>query len=146
LLAALAKPVIGVAAARPTVLGARSFDRVGAGLRSAPRDALLASSVSKEHRGKAFGLEGFGDNLGAFLGPLLAVLLMTALAVEIRWIFCLGHEAVFVYGAVFAIVGAGALLVLVSAMLSVRTERMAAERFGVPSGSAEPGWRRRTSS
>jgi len=45
---------------------------------------------------------------------LLAVLLMTALAVEIRWIFCLGHEAVFVYGAVFAIVGAGALLVLVS--------------------------------
>jgi MFS family permease len=89
LLAALAKPVIGVAVAWPTVLGARFFDRVGAGFRSAPRDALLASSVSKEHRGKAFGLESFGDNLGAFLGPLLAVLLMTALAVEIRWIFYL---------------------------------------------------------
>ena len=87
LLAALAKPVIGLAASWPTVLGARFFDRIGAGFRSAPRDALLASSVSEAHRGKAFGLEGFGDNLGAFVGPLLAVLLMSALAVEIRWIF-----------------------------------------------------------
>ncbi|WP_062365076.1 MFS transporter [Variovorax paradoxus] len=87
LLAALAKPVIGLAAGWPTVLGARFLDRIGAGFRSAPRDALLASSFSEAHRGKAFGLEGFGDNLGAFLGPLLAVLLMGALAVEIRWIF-----------------------------------------------------------
>lgn len=87
LLAAVAKPVIGLAAGWPTVLGARFLDRIGAGFRSAPRDALLASSVSEAHRGKAFGLEGFGDNLGAFLGPLLAVLLMGVLAVELRWIF-----------------------------------------------------------
>lgn len=89
LLAAIAKPVIGAATGWPMVLGARFADRLGAGLRSAPRDALLASSVSEEHRGKAFGLEGFGDNLGAFVGPLLAVLLLITLAIDIRWIFYL---------------------------------------------------------
>src|SRR4051812_42088958 len=71
-LAAMAKPLTGFAAAWPGVLGARTLDRFGAGLRSAPRDALIASSVPEKHRGKAFGLEGVGDNLGAFLGPLLA--------------------------------------------------------------------------
>jgi MFS family permease len=89
LLAAIAKPLTGVATAWPTVLGARFLDRLGAGFRSAPRDALIASSVAEEHRGKAFGLEGIGDNLGAFLGPLLAVLLLITLQLDIRWIFYL---------------------------------------------------------
>ncbi|MER8465118.1 MFS transporter [Mesorhizobium sp. M1396] len=88
-LAAIAKPLIGVATVWPMVLGARFVDRLGAGFRSAPRDALIASSVAEEHRGKAFGLEGIGDNLGAFLGPLLAVLLLIVLKVDIRWIFYL---------------------------------------------------------
>jgi MFS family permease len=88
-LAAVAKPVIGVAGAWPTVLGARFVDRLGTGVRAAPRDALIAASVGEKHRGKAFGLEGFGDNLGAFLGPLLAVLLLITLAIDIRWIFYL---------------------------------------------------------
>jgi MFS family permease len=72
---ALGKPLMGIATAWPGVLGGRFLDRFGAGFRSAPRDALIASSVSDEYRGRAFGLEGIGDNLGAFLGPLLAVLL-----------------------------------------------------------------------
>ncbi|MER9202988.1 MFS transporter [Mesorhizobium sp. M0933] len=88
-LASIAKPLIGVATVWLMVLGARFVDRLAAGFRSAPRDALLASSVADEHRGKAFGLEGIGDNLGAFLGPLLAVLLLIALKVDIRWIFYL---------------------------------------------------------
>jgi MFS family permease len=71
------------------VFGARLLDRVGAGTRSAPRDALIASSVDERDRGKAFGLEGFGDNAGAFLGPLLAVFLLYALHVGIRSIFYL---------------------------------------------------------
>ena len=66
------------------VLGARFLDRVGAGTRSAPRDALIASSVADKDRGRAFGLEGIGDNLGAFLGPLLAVVLLVMLSVDIR--------------------------------------------------------------
>ena len=84
---ALGKPLMGIATAWPGVLGGRFLDRLGAGFRSAPRDALIASSVSDEYRGRAFGLEGIGDNLGAFLGPLLAVLLFLSFHFEIRWIF-----------------------------------------------------------
>ena len=58
-------------------------------MRSTPRDALIASSVSAESRGRAFGLEGVGDNASAFLGPLLAVFLLYALHVGIRTIFYL---------------------------------------------------------
>ena len=89
LLSAVAKPLIGLATAWQGVLGARFLDRLGAGFRSAPRDALIASSVAEENRGRAFGLEGIGDNLGAFLGPLLAVVLLMSFHLGIRWIFYL---------------------------------------------------------
>jgi MFS family permease len=89
LLAAIAKPLIGLSTGWQGVLGARFLDRLGAGTRSAPRDALIASSADEEHRGKAFGLEGIGDNLGAFLGPLLAVFLLLFLHLEMRFIFYL---------------------------------------------------------
>jgi MFS family permease len=89
ILSAISKPFIGVANAWPGVLGARFTDRLGAGGRSAPRDALIAESVAPEHRGKAFGLEGVGDNLGAFLGPLITVLLFFSLRLQIRYIFYL---------------------------------------------------------
>jgi MFS family permease len=71
------------------VFGARLLDRLGTGTRSAPRDALIASSVAEKDRGRAFGLEGFGDNAGAFVGPLLAVFLLYALHIGIRSIFYL---------------------------------------------------------
>lgn len=88
-LGALAKPLIGLAAVWPAAMGARSLDRLGSGIRSAPRDALIAGSVAEAHRGKAFGLEGIGDNAGAFLGPLLAVTLLTVWRIDLRWIFYL---------------------------------------------------------
>lgn len=87
LVSAIAKPLIGLSRTWPNVLTARVLDRLGSGFRSAPRDALIASSVAEEDRGRAFGLEGFGDNLGAFLGPLLAVLLFTSFHFDIRSIF-----------------------------------------------------------
>ena len=89
LLAAIAKPLMGLATVWPALFGARLLDRVGAGTRSAPRDALIASSVDEENRGRAFGLEGVGDNAGAFLGPVLAALLLYAVHVDIRTIFYL---------------------------------------------------------
>ena len=89
LLAALAKPLMGAATAWPVLAGGRLLDRLGAGARSAPRDALVASSADEANRGKAFGLEGMGDNAGAFLGPLLAVLLLTAWHLDMRLIFYL---------------------------------------------------------
>lgn len=87
-LAAMAKPLIGLSSNWQGVFAARSLDRLGTGIRSAPRDALIAASVPKEHRGKAFGLEGIGDNLGAFIGPLVALFLLTIL-LDIRLIFYL---------------------------------------------------------
>jgi MFS family permease len=89
LLAALAKPLMGLATAWPALLAARFLDRVGAGTRSPPRDALIAASVHEKDRGRAFGLEGVGDNAGAFFGPLLAIFLLYAMHVGIRTIFYL---------------------------------------------------------
>ena len=87
--AATAKPLMGVSTTWPGVLGARFMDRLGTGIRSAPRDALVAASVQETNRGKAFGLEGLGDNMGAFVGPLLAVFLLASLQLELRVIFYL---------------------------------------------------------
>lgn len=89
LLAALGKPLMGVATSWQGVLAGRFLDRLGAGTRSAPRDALIAASVDEANRGRAFGLEGVGDNAGAFLGPLLAVLLLLVWHLDIRLIFYL---------------------------------------------------------
>jgi MFS family permease len=89
ILAALSKPFIGMATGWPVVLGARFMDRFGSGTRSAPRDALIAASADEKNRGKAFGLEGAGDNLGAFIGPLIAVALLFLLEINIRSVFYL---------------------------------------------------------
>lgn len=87
LLAAIAKPLMGMSTIWQGVFGGRLLDRLGAGVRSAPRDALIASSVDEKNRGKAFGLEGLGDNAGAFIGPLLALFLIYSLHVDLRTIF-----------------------------------------------------------
>lgn len=88
-LAALSKPFIGLSSIWQQVLTARFSDRLGTGIRSAPRDSLIAQSASEEHRGKAFGLEGIGDNFGAFVGPLIAIVVLYTLHVPIRSIFYL---------------------------------------------------------
>ncbi|MBS1522170.1 MAG: MFS transporter [Bacteroidetes bacterium] len=89
LLSAIAKPFIGIATSWPVAWSARISDRLGAGIRSAPRDALVAGSVEEENRGKAFGMEGFGDNLGAFIGPLITVALFFTLGVAVKSLFYL---------------------------------------------------------
>lgn len=88
-LSAIAKPFTGLAVTWHWVLGTRFFDRMGSATRSAPRDALIAASADEQHRGKAFGLEGAGDNLGAFIGPLIAVMLLFFFEVNIRAVFYL---------------------------------------------------------
>lgn len=87
--AALSKPLIGLSTIWQGVFAARFLDRLGTGTRSAPRYALVAESANEENRGKAFGLEGLGDNLGAFLGPILAVVLLYYFKIEIHEIFYL---------------------------------------------------------
>ena len=75
-LAGFSRPLISIATSWVGVLGIRILDRIGKGLRSSPRDALLAASVPPKRRGLAFGLHRSMDNAGAVLGPILAAVLL----------------------------------------------------------------------
>src|SRR5215831_5071144 len=72
----LARPLIGAAFGWTTVLGLRFLDRIGKGIRTAPRDALIAGAVDAHRRGAAFGFHRSMDHAGAFIGPLLAYVLL----------------------------------------------------------------------
>ena len=85
-LAALARPLIAFATSWPLVLALRFADRVGKGLRTSPRDALLALNIDPQRRGLAFGLHRTMDHLGAVVGPLLAAALLAA-QVPLREVF-----------------------------------------------------------
>ncbi|MFC8513901.1 MFS transporter [Streptomyces sp. NPDC057257] len=86
-LAALGKLLIAVAAAWPLVLAARVTDRLGKGMRGAPRDALLVEGVPSGRRGKVFGLHRAADTAGAVVGPLVGLLLYEALDHRLRPLF-----------------------------------------------------------
>ena len=86
-LGALTKPLFAIAPSTGIVLTARLLDRVGKGVRGAPRDALVADIAPPEVRGAAFGLRQSLDTVGAFLGPLLAVGLMLLWANDFRAVF-----------------------------------------------------------
>lgn len=83
-LAAMTKPVFPLAKTIGWVLAARFVDRIGKGIRDAPRDALVADLVPPELRGAAYGLRQALDSVGAFLGPLLAVAFMALLANNLK--------------------------------------------------------------
>ena len=83
-LAAASKPLFPLAGSVPLVLVARFMDRVGKGIRGAPRDALIADVTPAEVRGGAYGLRQALDTVGAVLGPLAAIGLMILLASDIR--------------------------------------------------------------
>jgi MFS family permease len=83
-LATITKPVFPLAATIGWVFGARFVDRIGKGIRGAPRDALVADIAPRDQRGMAYGLRQALDSVGAFIGPLLAVLCMAWFANNIR--------------------------------------------------------------
>ena len=86
-LGAVTKPLFALAGSPAVVFGARFADRIGKGLRGAPRDALVADVTPPEIRGRAFGLRQSLDTVGAFAGPLLAIGLMVLFANDIRMVF-----------------------------------------------------------
>ncbi len=83
-LAALTKPFFPLAQTVTMVFMARVVDRIGKGIRGAPRDALLAEITAPEQRGAAFGLRQSMDSIGAFIGPLAAVALLGIYADDVR--------------------------------------------------------------
>ncbi|MGE0312234.1 MAG: MFS transporter [Lautropia sp.] len=86
-LGALSKPLFALAPTLGVVLAARLIDRVGKGIRGAPRDAMVADIVPAHLRGAAFGLRQSLDTIGAFAGPLIAVGLMLLWADDFRAVF-----------------------------------------------------------
>jgi MFS family permease len=86
-LAALTKPIFALAQSSGMVFFARLIDRMGKGIRGAPRDALIADVTPAAMRGAAFGLRQSLDTIGAFLGPLLATVLMLLWANDFRAVF-----------------------------------------------------------
>lgn len=86
-LGALTKPIFPLASALEWLVAARFIDRVGKGIRGAPRDALVADLAPPELRGASFGLRQTLDTIGAFVGPLLAIGLMWLFANDFRSVF-----------------------------------------------------------
>src|SRR4051794_15708781 len=86
-LAAASRALISVAGRWPTVLTARLIDRTGKGIRSAPRDAIIADVTPANDRGRAFGFQRALDHTGAVAGPLLALLFLNVIHVPMRTLF-----------------------------------------------------------
>jgi MFS family permease len=88
-LASLARPLVAVAQSASQVLAIRLTDRVGKGIRGAPRDALIAESVDPSIRGRAFGFHRAADHAGAVVGPLIAFALLQWEQLPLRTVFLL---------------------------------------------------------
>ena len=88
-LGTLSKPLFALASSSSLVLVARFSDRVGKGIRGAPRDAMIADMVPSGLRGSAYGLRQALDTVGAFAGPLIAIALMATLQDDFRLVFWL---------------------------------------------------------
>lgn len=88
-LSGMMRPLIGLAAAWPAVLALRFADRVGKGLRTSPRDALIADVTDAGARGRAYGFHRAMDHAGAVIGPLVAAVLLNAAGLPLRQVFLL---------------------------------------------------------
>ena len=88
-LAAVSRPLVAAASAPWHVLAVRSGDRFGKGIRSAPRDAMIADSTEPSQRGRAFGFTRAMDHLGAAIGPFLAFSFLWMWPGQLRWLFAL---------------------------------------------------------
>ena len=117
-LAAVMRPLVGLATSASQVLAIRVSDRVGKGIRTSPRDALLADAADPAERGRSFGFHRAADNLGAMLGPLIAWLLLEHAGVAMRSVFLWS-----------AIPGALAIVVL---LVFVREKRISETRVDAP--------------
>ncbi|WP_373061570.1 MFS transporter [Gemmatimonas sp.] len=86
-IASLVRPLVAIAQSASQVLAIRLVDRVGKGIRGAPRDALLAASTPVEFRGRAFGFHRAADHAGAVVGPLIALACLHWLGMPVRHVF-----------------------------------------------------------
>ena len=123
-LATITRPFISVAQSAWQVLTLRLIDRVGKGIRGAPRDALLAGSVDASSRGRAFGFHRAADHLGAVIGPIVAWVLLQKLELSLRTVFMLS-----------VIPGALAVLTILVAVRDPKGDSAGAGSAGVTSAT-----------
>lgn len=116
-LSGLVRPLMGLAAAPWQVLGIRFADRVGKGLRSSPRDVLIAQAVAPAERGRAFGFHRAMDHAGAVIGPLLAT--------GAFWLLGREQTDIEAMRTVFLLAGIPAALALLAILLWVREPKTA---------------------
>lgn len=128
-LSTIARPLIGLATSPWHALLVRMSDRVGKGIRTSPRDALLADSAEPSQRGRAFGFNRAGDNLGAVIGPLIAWMLLQRASVPMR--------SVFFWAAVPGVVSLIVLLVFVREKTATLTAGATAGATAEPRMNAE---------
>lgn len=116
-LAVVARPIMGIATGAWHVVGLRLADRMGKGIRTAPRDAMIASATDEKSRGLAYGFHRAMDHTGAVLGPLVALALLGLLHMEVRTVFLLA-----------AVPGALVMIALVAALVWGRKAASPVER------------------
>lgn len=104
-LAAITRPLLAFVTSWPQVLFVRMSDRVGKGIRGAPRDALIAAGVPPEKRGLAFGFNRAADHLGAVLGPVAAFILLSYLAANPANPAAYEYQQVFLYASIPVVLG-----------------------------------------
>ncbi|MDM7921854.1 MAG: MFS transporter [Pyrinomonadaceae bacterium] len=112
-LAGIVRPLLAFVTTWQHVLVVRMTDRIGKGIRGAPRDALLASEVPEERRGLAFGFNRAADHLGAVVGPVVAFLLLTYLADDPTNPTALEYQRVFLYASIPVAIGLFAIVFFV---------------------------------
>jgi sugar phosphate permease len=119
-LATISRAWISLAGRWPSVLAARLLDRTGKGIRSAPRDAMIADVTPPESRGRAFGFQRALDHTGAVIGPLVAIFFLDAVHVQMRTMFMIA-----------VIPGAVGVVLLI---VGLREQSRVAAAFRQPSG------------
>ncbi len=104
-LAAITRPFLAFATTWPQVLVVRMTDRVGKGIRGAPRDALIAESVPQSRRGFAFGFNRAADHLGAVIGPVAGFLLLILFAADTQSPTIIEYQKVFLFASIPVVIG-----------------------------------------
>ncbi|MGB7201633.1 MAG: MFS transporter [Pyrinomonadaceae bacterium] len=104
-LSALVRPFLAFATSWPQVLAVRMTDRIGKGIRGAPRDALLVEGIPQNERGFAFGFNRAADHLGAVIGPIAGFVLLTIFAANTASPTVLEYQQVFLFAAIPVFVG-----------------------------------------
>jgi MFS family permease len=131
-LAAVTKPVFPLAPSVAWVTAARFVDRIGKGIRGAPRDALAADIAPPEMRGAAFGLRQSLDTIGAFVGPFLAIVLM--------WATTDSYRTVFWVAVIPAFIAVGLMILGVEDVAAPKTERPAGTAAADRAALGRPFW------